>query len=158
MKNCSRFLFVATLILTFVFVATADAPKLTFKFTTIEVKGAQDTRVFGTNNAAVMVGAYVDSSGVSHGFMLKGGKVTKLDDPAGTNTNCAGVNKADDVAGYYLNSSGAEQAFWYHAGKFSDIGPAGATSSEAFGINDHGNIAGYFVDSSRRQPRIHLER
>ena len=43
MKNCSRFLFVATLILTFVFVATADAPKLTFKFTTIEVKGAQDT-------------------------------------------------------------------------------------------------------------------
>jgi len=33
-----------------------DAPKLTFKFTTIKVKGASNTRVFGVNNAGVMVG------------------------------------------------------------------------------------------------------
>src|SRR5579862_9932821 len=86
--------------------AAANAPTLTFKFTTIEVKGAQDTRVFGVNNAGVMVGAYIDSSGISHGFMLKSGKVKTLDNSEGSNTNCAGVNKADDIAGYYVNSSG----------------------------------------------------
>src|SRR5579864_6329017 len=128
MKNCARFLFVGTLVLTFVFVAIADAPKLAFKFTTIEVKGAQDTRVFGTNNGGVMVGAYVDSGGVDHGFMLKGGKVKTLDDPNGTNTNCEGVNTAGDVVGFYLKSTGSEQGFLYHKGTFTDVGPSGATT------------------------------
>src|SRR5277367_3761337 len=120
-------------VLTFIFAATAaDAPKLTFKFTTVQIKGAEDTRVFGTNNAGVMVGAYVDSGGVGHGFTLKGGKVKTLDDSKGTGTNCLGVNQAGDVVGFYLNSGGAAQAFLHHAGKFSDIGPAGSASSEAF--------------------------
>ena len=100
---------VLLVVLTFIFVATAaDAPKLTFKFTTVKVKGAQDTRVFGTNNAGTMVGAYVDSGGVDHGFMLKGGKVTTIDDPNGTGTNCLGINTAGDVVGYYINSSWGE--------------------------------------------------
>ena len=86
MKNCRAVGCLWMVVLVFVFAATAaDAPKLTFKFTTIQLKGAQDTRVFGTNNLGVMVGAYVDSGGVSHGFMLKGAKVTTLDDSKGTN-------------------------------------------------------------------------
>ena len=133
MKNGRTVSPVLLVVLTFVLLATAEgAPKLTFKFTTIEVKGAQDTRVFGTNDAGVMVGAYVDSSGVDHGFMLKGGKVTTLDDSKGTTTNCLGINLAGDLVGYYLNSSGAVQAFLRHGKKFTDIGPTGATSSEAF--------------------------
>jgi hypothetical protein len=104
MRNIKAVARVLMVILTLIFAATAaDAPKITFKFTTIQVKGAQDTRVFGTNNAAVMVGAYIDSSGLDHGFMLKGGKVTTIDDPSGSNTNCNGVNSAGDVVGFYAN-------------------------------------------------------
>ena len=58
----------------FVFVvlaaSAAEAPRLVFKFTTVQIRTAQDTRVFGTNNAGVLVGAYVDSGGVDHGFHI----------------------------------------------------------------------------------------
>jgi hypothetical protein len=112
MKSSATIAGVFTVVLTLLFVAAAaDAPKITFKFTTVQVKGAQDTRVFGTNNAGVMVGAYVDSGGVDHGYMLKAGKVTTIDDPNGTTTNCLGINTAGDVVGYYLNSSGSAQGF-----------------------------------------------
>ena len=74
MKNCRAVGWLLMVILVFVFAATAaDEPKLTFKFTTVQLKGAQDTRVFGTNNLGVMVGAYVDSGGVSHGSPRRGG-------------------------------------------------------------------------------------
>ena len=128
--------------------SAADAPKLTFKFSTVQIKTALDTRVFGTNNAGVLVGAYVDSGGVDHGFMMKGTKLTKIDDPNGSGTNCLGINTAGDVVGFYTNSGGVSQGFLRHAGKFKDIAPSGSTSSEAVGINDQGEISGEYVDAS----------
>ena len=56
--------------------AAAQTPGLTFKFKTINVAGAQSTGIYGINNAGTMVGSYVDSGGVRHGFELSGGKLT----------------------------------------------------------------------------------
>jgi len=149
MRHCSfrlgRFLLILALLSV---AAAAETPKLTFKFTTIKVKGAQSTAIYGVNNAGAMVGSYVDSSGVRHGFMLSGGKVTKLDDPKGTDTYCFAINKAGSIVGYYATSSHNAQAFLYQKGKFSDISPSGSTGSQALGINDHGDINGNFGDSS----------
>jgi len=128
-------------------VATAETPTLTFKFKTIKVQGAQSTALYGINNAGTMVGSYVDSGGVRHGFRLSGGKVTKIDDPKGTDTYCFGINKAGSIVGYYATSNHTAQAFRYQNGKFSDIGPARSTGSQALGINDHGDINGNFGDS-----------
>jgi len=148
MRHCSfrlgRFLLILALLSV---AAAAETPKLTFKFTTIKVKGAQSTAIYGVNNAGAMVGSYVDSSGVRHGFMLSGGKVTKLDDPKGTDTYCFAINKAGSIVGYYATSSHNAQAFLYQKGKFSDIGPAGSTGSQGIGINDHGDVNGNFGDS-----------
>src|SRR5271167_340710 len=91
--------------------AVAESPKLTFTFTTIKVPGAQSTAIFGINNAAVMVGSYVDKSGVRHGFRLSGGKVKKIDDPSGTDTYCFGVNKGGAIVGYYATANHNAQAF-----------------------------------------------
>ena len=59
--------------------AAAESPKLTFKFTTIKIKGAQSTAIYGINNAGAMVGSYVDSGGVRHGFKMVNGKVKNID-------------------------------------------------------------------------------
>ena len=127
--------------------AAAQTPALTFKFKTINVAGAQSTGIYGINNAGAMVGSYVDSGGVRHGFELLGGKLAKIDDPKGTGTYCFGINKSGAIVGYYATSSFAAQAFLYQKGKFTDIGPAGATGSQALGINDSGDINGNFADS-----------
>ena len=130
--------------------SAADAPKLTFKFTTINVPGALRNVPDDINNAGVTVGLYVDSSDVQHGYILKGKNLTTLDDPNGTNTAANGINfnGAVMVVGSYTNSSRNSVGFLYKDGKFTDIpGPTGATSSYANGINDQGWIVGDYEDS-----------
>jgi probable HAF family extracellular repeat protein len=127
--------------------AAAESPKLAFTFKKFVIPGAQSTAIFGINNAGAIVGSYVDSGGVRHGFRRVGGKVTTLDDPNGTDTYCFGINKAGAIVGYYATSTHTAQAFLYQKGKFTDIGPAGSTGSQAIGINDHGDVNGNFGDS-----------
>jgi probable HAF family extracellular repeat protein len=131
------------LVVLFSVAALAETP-LTFTYTTIKVAGAQSTAIYGINNAGVMVGSYVDGSGVRHGFTLSGKKVKKIEDPKGTDTYCFGINKAGAIVGYYSTSSHLAQAFLYAKGKFTDIGPSGSSGSQALAINDHGDINGNF--------------
>ncbi len=131
--------------------SAADAPKLKFKFTKSNVPGAQQTEPDGINNAGVTVGQYEDTSGVFHGYILNGKKLTTLDDPNGSNTIAANLpyNGAMTVVGIYTNSAGADVGFLYKKGTFTDIlGPPGAISSVADGINDKQEILGWYTDSS----------
>jgi probable HAF family extracellular repeat protein len=147
MRHVSLSLGRFVLLLALLSAAAAETPKLIFKFKTIKVAGAQSTGVYGINNAGAMVGSYVDSGGLRHGFRLSGGKVVTIDDPNGTDTYCFAINKAGSIVGYYTTSSHSAQGFLYQKGKFSDISPAGSTGSQALGINDHGDINGNFGDS-----------
>src|SRR3984885_1285656 len=82
-------------------VAVAEAaPPLTFKFKTIKIPGAQSTAIYGINNPGAMVGSYVDSAGVRHGFTLVKGKVAQIDDPKGTDTYCFAINTPGAIVGY----------------------------------------------------------
>ncbi len=152
MKTCKPVLRVLAVVLACVCIATAaDTPKLALKFRQANVPGAQQTEPFGINNAGVTVGTYQDTSGVWHGYTLKGKKLTALNDPTGTNTTCYGVNLNGriSVVGTYTNSKGNREGFLYKNGKFTDIpGPAGATESGAADINDTGAIVGVYKDSS----------
>jgi uncharacterized membrane protein len=154
MKTNKLMLWVLGLMLLFrVAAATAaDAPKLTFKFKTINVPEALQTSVGMINNAGVKVGQYQDKKGVYHGYILDGTNLTTLDDPNGTNTAALGIepNSASVVVGYYKNSSTQQyRGFLYESGTFKDIlGPKGAISSNADAINDQGWIVGYYEDSN----------
>jgi uncharacterized membrane protein len=151
MKTRKRLLRALAGVLTFACIATAaNAPKLTFKFTTINVKGSEETDTYAINNAGVIVGDYIDSSGKMHGLKLVGRKVTNIDDPNATGgTICNDINSSDAIVGSYVNSSGATKGFLYKNGKFTDVVPPGATTfSEANGINDQGEIVGDYDDSS----------
>src|SRR5579859_1523646 len=82
--------------------AAVKTPKLKFTYTTVTVKGAQSTAIYGINNAGAVEGAYVDKAGVQHGFRMVKGKVKKIDDPNGVSTSCFGINKAGAIVGYYF--------------------------------------------------------
>jgi uncharacterized membrane protein len=128
----------------------ADAPPLTFRFTTVNVPGAQDTIPLGVNNSGVIVGQYLDKNQTYHGYILDGTRLTTLDDPNGSTTRCQNINPngALTVVGSYGTFSGRFMGFLYKNGKFTDIpGPVGATASYANGINDSGEIVGSYTDS-----------
>jgi hypothetical protein len=125
--------------------SAADAPKLTFKFTTVQIEGAHGTGIYYVNNAGALVGQYVDSAGVTHGFKLLGHTLTTLDDPkwSGRFSECEAINSHNVIVGDYINSSGISTSFIYQRGKFHDIGPA---NSYAYGINDSEIVTGFYQD------------
>ena len=149
MKHHRKALRVLTAVLSLVILATAaQAPNLKFKFTTIVVKGAQDTHLWGVNNSGALVGWYVDKSGTRHGLLLVNGKATNIDEPNGTNTICYAINSSGAIVGSYLDSNSLYAAFLYQHGSFTSIGPPGGTQPQATGINDSGDIVGVYCDSS----------
>jgi len=133
--------------------SAADAPKLTFKFTNANVPGASQTLASAINNRGVMVGGYQDKSGVVHGYILDGKKLTKVDHPNTTYTLLSGINFNGPIAvvGYYTNSSGASAGFRYtpKTKRLANIpNPKGATSLWTGGMNDWGWIVGWYQDSN----------
>jgi probable HAF family extracellular repeat protein len=73
----------------------------TFKF-----PGATSTIAWGINNLGGVVGWFVDSAGLTHGFVLQKGTYTQIDVP-GTNgtTACHGINDNGTITGTYLDAS-----------------------------------------------------
>src|SRR5579864_2693414 len=154
MKNCKSLLCVLAFALAFTVVAAtaADAPPLTFTFVKASVPGAIATGPGGINNAGMSVGGYTDSSGVGHGYILKGKTFTKLDDPkAKTGTTGASNIQYNGtvVVGAYTNTAGVGVGYMYKGGKYTDIpGPKGNKGTAANAINDLGAIVGNYADSA----------
>ena len=154
MKNSKLMLCVLGSVLAFTVAAAtaADAPKLTFKFSKTKVPGALQTLPSGISNSGVTVGQYEDSSGVSHGYILKGKNLTTLDDPNGeagtTYANQITLNGTVAVVGAYLSPADSSVGFVYKGGQYTDVpGPAGAVASVANGVNDYEAIVGAYTDS-----------
>src|SRR5580700_4887218 len=76
----------------------ADAPPLTFKFTRADVPGSTNASPNGINNAGVTVGQYTDRQNIRHGYILRGKKLTTLDDPKGTAAGCANLAPNGPIA------------------------------------------------------------
>jgi probable HAF family extracellular repeat protein len=145
----------ALLVLTFVAVGIASAPKVTFTFKDVKAnKTAQETDAYAINNAGVIAGDYVDSAGVQHPMILAGKKLTTADHKncvttPGTSPAFYGLNSAGVASGFCTLSSGDTAAFTYDSAtkKFTDIKIKGATQVMASGINDKGAVVGTYADS-----------
>jgi hypothetical protein len=59
----------------------------------------------GINNSGEISGHFFDTSGLSHGFVLTGGKFIHLDVPGAAQTGGGGINALGQVAGHYSDSS-----------------------------------------------------
>ena len=150
-----------SLVLMFVAVNIAAAPLLTFTFSDVHAnKTAMETDSFAVNNAAVIAGDYVDSSGVQHAMILAGTKLTTVDHKDCVTTGgfsagaiaFYGINSAGAAAGWCVNSTtGADNSFTYAKGKFTTISFPKANATQAYGINDKGDVVGLYIDSAGAQ-------
>ncbi len=59
-----------------------------------------------------VVGAYMDASGLTHGFIFNDGHLTSVDDPEGVGTTTInGVNDRGQIVGFYVDASGNTDGF-----------------------------------------------
>lgn len=128
----------------------AQTPTPSFTFTTIDVSGAQVTRVNGVSVRGDIVGRYSDSSNCHHGFLLTaGGTLTSFDVGDACRTAARAINARGEIAGRYKDSSGVSHGlFRASTGAITTFDvPAsfGADGTEAQGINDLDQIVGDYT-------------
>lgn len=107
------------------------------------VNGAQAT---GINNLGHIVGFYVDSSNVNHGWYLNDGVLMTLDVPDATFTQALGINNKDQIVGDFMDSAAQTHGFVWQKGKGFKIvdDPSGVGSTLVNGINDKGDLVGFY--------------
>jgi hypothetical protein len=80
--------------------------------TAFQYPGGTDTQAFGISNHNQIVGSYLDSAGVLHGFVLTSPRGPHshwqtIDDPHGIgSTVINGINTAGDLVGFYTDAAG----------------------------------------------------
>jgi probable HAF family extracellular repeat protein len=121
----------------------------TFQFAQFDVPGAHLTSPFGVNGAGQIVGLYLDSSEVPHGFLRDtDGSYTTIDYPGATFTTAAGINARGEIVGRWTDSDGNTHAYVRTPeNTFSSLDPTApcvvtSLPTVAHGINDAGDIAG----------------
>jgi probable HAF family extracellular repeat protein len=67
------------------------------------------------------VGYYVDSTGISHGFLRHRGNITTIDGPKGAKDTASGINAQGEIVGVYYDSTGTSHGFLRHRGTFTTI-------------------------------------
>jgi hypothetical protein len=110
----------------------------------IKLPGIKTTAVAGRgiNDAGDLVGWYIDTDGVEHGFLLSGKTATTIDDPNGT-TNLEGINNNGEISGLYTDADGNRHGITYDIKKqkFTELTVPGSTYVEVWGLNDNGVVA-----------------
>jgi probable HAF family extracellular repeat protein len=102
------------------------------------------------NDAGQIVGGYVDSSGVGHGYERSGGKFTTIDVPfaGATGTGADAINNSGEIVGGWTDSGGATHAFTLIGGTFTSFDYPGATFTTTLDVNNKGEIVGFYNDTN----------
>jgi len=134
---------VSLVLLTCAFAFTAQAQQTKFK--RVSPPGSSYTTTLAVNNGASMVvGSFVDASGVMNAYAFDGAKYRTIHYPGSVNfTIATGVNKSNVVVGVYVGSDSLNHGFLLKGQKFVryDVGPKNL-GTEIAGINDLGNFVG----------------
>ena len=138
----------------FVVVLSVPLVLLAFRFTTIDVPGADaangGTAAEGINAQGDVVGLYSDSQGVQHAFLRKrtifNTTFTTIDPPGSEGTAARGINALGDIAGDYSDDVGSH-GFLLSNGRFTTVDVPGGTDTLNVVINDFKEIAGTYFDT-----------
>src|SRR5262252_1488467 len=108
------------------------------------------------NERGDIVGVFLDSNGVSRGFVRfsDGSFSAPIVDPNDTVgfTEGRGINNSRTVVGDYATSDGNSHGFFLSGGTFTEYDVPGATSTAVLGINNPGDFTGTFTDSNGNNP------
>jgi uncharacterized membrane protein len=114
-------------------------------YTPVDYPGSVFTLAAGINSGGDIVGRYIDTAGVNHGFRLSGGNFTSLDFPGAALTRPVGINDHGDIVGHYsLQGEKKNHAFLLSGGTFTTVDFPDAEETLAMGINSNGDISGYY--------------
>jgi len=104
------------------------------------------------NERGDIVGIFLDSLGVSRGFVrFKNGSFSApIVDPNDTVgfTEGRGINNPGTVCGDYVGSDGNSHGFFLSGGTFTEYDVPGALSTVVLGINDPADFSGGFSDDN----------
>jgi hypothetical protein len=146
---------VSSLVLTCLSVAVSlAAPKAQSQthltFTTVDVRGATHSEANGVSLAGEIVGFYVDSKLVEHGFKDVNRKITTINFPGSTGTRAYGIDlNAEFIVGSYTDSNFTPHGFQLNSsGKFTTVDVPGAAWTRAMSVNTAGSIVGTYADSA----------
>ncbi len=129
-------------------------------FTTIDAPGAGTVASEGTFGVGIstqgdVIGNFIDSNGVVHGFIRDAsGTITTVDAAGaataqGSGTEVWGMNGSGEATGYYYDPSNTPHSFLVSAnGTMTEFDPPNSTGSYAICINDSGVIAGGTGDAN----------
>ncbi|MGA8795509.1 MAG: hypothetical protein WB526_00400 [Candidatus Cybelea sp.] len=126
----------------------------TGKFKDIHVPGASSSAATGINGKGDIVGWLTLASGVTEGWLLKGGQFTMFQYPSAKETQPAGIDWTDDIAGSYEDASSNTHGFVLNNPLASQVWTeiddqsAGGGETVVTGINNHSTLTGYYQTSS----------
>ena len=105
---------------------------------------------FGINDSGQIVGSYLDSSGLYHGYEKIGGRFTELNVSfaGASNTIPSGINNSGEIVGGYTTASGSTSGFFLVGGVYTSFNYPEAIFTNPFGVNSAGDIVGQYTDSS----------
>lgn len=110
-------------------------------------QGTSANGIWGTN----IVGTWIDSGGVLHGYLFDGVNWTPLNNPAAGNASGEGTTAQDisgtNVVGWYLAASGVHHGYLYNGSTFTDLDDPIGTQNAAYGISGN-RMVGFFVAGS----------
>lgn len=115
------------------------------QFTVIDVPGATGTFPTMVIDTTRIVGTYIGSDGVFHGFFRKAENFTTIDVPNSTFTWITGINPEGEIVGFYNSQDGNQHGFVLRDGEFITIDIPGATTSEGNGIDPQGDVVGRYL-------------
>jgi hypothetical protein len=146
--------------------AVSSAQAQGYKYVSIDYPNAIRTRTWGINSRGVIVGDYLDSSRLSHGFLLVRGRYVTMDVPGSLiglpgvlPTGLRGINPAGDIVGIFITPPGSSEGctlagsppcikgFLLHRGTFSTVLFPGHEGSIPKGITPDGAIYGCYHDA-----------
>jgi probable HAF family extracellular repeat protein len=103
----------------------------------------------GINTSGLIVGAYTDVAGSTHGFATSDSSTfNNVDFPGANNTQAIDVNVAGAIVGDYIDAANVEHGFVSSGGTFTAVDFPGATSTAAAGVNANGDIVGGYTDTT----------
>jgi probable HAF family extracellular repeat protein len=136
----------------------------TKKFTDIHIKGGTGVEASGINDKGAVVGTYIDSAGVQHGFLKVGAKITKLDPPgvvSGLTGPADGFINNKGVIAIFGFDSASKYVSFTTANKGKTYKPfhgkgEGTTGTAIHNINNKGDIVATVFDTAGNRHGILL--
>ena len=119
-----------------------------YRFVKIDFPNATETLANGINARGDIVGRYLDTDGVYHGYLLSKGVFSTIDFPGAIYTAAFSLNARGDIAGHIMDANGTDHGFLLRDGKFTQIDYPGAPGTFARGISNAGDVVGVYFDSA----------